>query len=158
MAIWNVTAQPRANVDMVLVAQNDDAPEDRNINLWKSVIKQAIFDVTKEIDMDAYNLGIAISKRPEQSIMPEKCSRALYMMLNRESAMYWLFKHDSDDVRSLEWICDHIGSHIDYERKKAREEIERAENDTMRKKYHKPKGTRRVFHVVAGNAILGAAL
>ena len=154
MSIYEVTAKPRSNLDVILVAANEDPREDPNITLWRAVIKQAIFDATFDINQKDLHT-------PHGRRMPEKVRRAINQQRIKVSAKYWLFGVDGagDEPGSLEWICDHTGSHVDYERKKAREEIERAENDTMRKKYHKPKGTRRrVFHVVAGNAILGAAL
>ena len=154
MTLYEVTAQPITNRDVILIAQNEDPREDPNITLWKSVIKQAVFDATFPINLQDLHT-------PHGRRMPEKVRRAINQQRIKVSAMYFLFVSDGDgdDIGSLQWICDHIGTHIDYERKKAREEIERAENDTTRKKYHKPKGTRRrVFHVVSGNAILGAAL
>ena len=160
MSLYEVTAKPRSNLDVILIAANEDPPEDPHITLWKSVIKQAVFDVEKAIDMEAFELGIAISRSPKQSRMPEKCRRAINTMRLRVSSMYWLFKSDSDDVRSLQWICDHIGYHIDDVRAAALEYINASENtdETHAKKYHKPKGRRRPFHVVSGNATMGEAL
>ena len=140
MTLYEVTAKPRANLDMVLVAQNEDAPEDRNINLWKSVIKQAIFDATFDINQEDLHT-------PHGRRMPEKVRRAINQQRIKVSALYWLFISDGDgnDVGSLKWICDYIGSHVDYERKLAREEITRAEESRQFKKYHT---RRRVLHTV----------
>ena len=153
MTLYEVTAQPRTNRDVILIAQNEDPREDHHIGLWKAVIKQAIFDATFDINQKDLHT-------PHGRRMPEKVRRAINQQRIKNSALYWLFISDGDgnDVGSLKWICDYIGSHVDYERKKARDEIAKAENNCQVKTYHKPKGTRRVFHVVAGNAILGAAL
>ena len=150
MSLYEVTAKPRANLDVILVAANEDLSEDPNITMWKSVIKQAIFDATFDINQKDLHT-------PHGRRMPEKARRAINQQRIKNSALYWLFISDGDgnDVGSLRWICDYIGSHVDYERKLAREEITRAEEGRQVKKYHT---RRRVFHVVAGNAILGAAL
>ena len=140
MTLYEVTAQPRTNRDVILIAQNEDPREDPHISLWKAVIKQAIFDATFDINQKDLHA-------PHGRRMPEKVRRAINQQRIKNSALYWLFISDGDgnDVGSLKWICDYIGSHVDYERKLAREEITRADESRQVKKYH----TRRlVFHTV----------